>query len=456
MQVDLTKGRVHGHLIRMTIPMIWGLLAVIMMNVVDTFFVGQLGTTHLAAISFIFPVVMIRNALAFGIGVGVSSVVARALGSRNTEKVQAYTTQALILALVISIIFAVTGYMLMDEIFTMLGAAPELLPYIRDYMGVWYFGCFLVVVPMVGNASIRAMGNAKFPGYIMVLIAVVNMVLDPVLIFGLFGFPRMEMQGAALATVISYSVAFFVSLYVLACKMKIINLESCFKRVKESWIAILHVGIPALGTNLMSPLSMALTTWLVARYGTEAVAGYGVATRLEALCLIVLYAMSSVTGPIVGQNWGAGRKDRVGHVIYKGARFSLIWGMSTAVLLWIAALPLIRLFDDNPEAVHSAFWYLMIVPFTYSFLGVAMISGSMMNGIGAPKASLFLTFSRLLLLYLPPALLLSHFLGLKGLYAATAFANITVGIGGYIWCRYKCRPDTGEKQGNGKTQHLAV
>src|SRR5690606_35410333 len=130
-----------------------------------------------------------------------------------------------------------------------------------------------------------------------------------------------------------------------------------------------------------------------------------VATRLEALCLIVLYAMSSVIGPIVGQNWGAGRKDRVGHVIYKGARFSLIWGMSTAVFLWIAALPLIGLFDDNPAAVDSAFWYLMIVPFTYSFLGVAMIAGSMMNGIGAPKASLFFTFSRLLLLYLPPALL---------------------------------------------------
>ncbi len=461
MKTDLTTGRVRGHLIRMTIPMVWGLLAVIMMNVVDTFFVAQLGTVQLAAISFIFPVVMIRNALAFGIGVGVSSVVSRAYGGRNTEKVKSYTTQALILAFAISATFAAAGYMTIDPLFRMLGADDDVLVHIRLYMEIWYLGCFLVVIPMVGNAAIRAMGNTKFPSYIMILIAVLNMILDPILIFGLLGFPRLEMQGAALATVFSYSVAFFVSLYVLAFKMRIIDLRSCVTRVAESWKAILHVGIPALGSNLMSPLYMGMTTWLVARYGSEAVAGYGVATRIEAICLIVLYALSSVMVPIVGQNWGAGRTDRVRHAVYHAARFSLFWGVCMAAVLWVFAMPLIRLFDDDPVAVQSAFWYLMIVPVTYTLQGVLMVSANMMNGIGAPRASLMTTFARVIPVYLPPALLFSHLWGLKGLYIATALANILVGIGAYLWCVNKTKAaaeerNAGRKLRNNKKQKPAA
>ena len=451
MKFDLTQGSVKKHLIRMAIPMIWGILSIIAMNLVDTYFVGQLGTAQLAAMGFIFPVVMFRNSLAFGIGVGASSVIARALGAKDTEKVKSYTTQALILAFSISMLFAILGYYTIDPLFLMLGADPELLPYIHDYMGIWYFGCFLVVVPMVGNSAIRALGNTKFPSYVMMFIAVLNLILDPILIFGLFGFPRMELQGAALATVISYSLSFFLSLYILRHKLHIINLESCFTRVVESWKAILHVGIPSLGSNLIGPLSITLTTWLVAKYGAEAVAGYGVASRIEAIYLTLLYAFSSVTGPLVGQNWGAGRPDRVGRVILQGSRISLMWGVFSAVTLWIMARPLIGFFDDNAAVIESAYLYLVIIPITYSMLGVVMICGSMANGIGKPKASLLITFSRLIVIYLPLAFALSAYLGLKGLYLATALSNILVGVGAFIWSRKQCStPEEHNKNNNCK------
>lgn len=439
MKVDLTEGSIKAHLIRMTLPMIWGILSIIAMNLVDTYFVGQLGTAQLAAMGFIFPIVMIRNSLAFGIGVGASSVIARALGRKDNERVKSYTTQALILAFGVSMCFAIVGYFTIDPVFLMLGADESLLPYIHDYMDIWYLGCFLVVVPMVGNSAIRAMGNTKFPSYIMMFIAVLNAILDPIFIFGLFGFPRLELQGAALATVISYSLSFFLSLYILGRVLKIISWESCFNRVAESWKAILHVGIPSLGTNLIGPLSVTLTTWLVAKYGVETVAGYGVASRIEAICLVVLYALSTVTGPLVGQNWGAGRYDRVQRVVFQGSRLSILWGLISTVLLWIFARPLIALFDSNPEVIDAAHIYLMIIPVTYTMLGVVMICGSMANAIGKPKVSLFISFSRLVALYLPLAFGLSHFFGLQGLYIATALANILVGIAAYSWSRNRCK-----------------
>jgi len=405
------------------------------MNIVDTFYVGQLGTDPLAAMSFTIPVVSILLSLAFGIGIGASSVIARAIGSQEHILVKSYTTQSLFIALTIAITFAISGYHSMDLIFELLGAPKHLMPLIHQFMDIWFLGSFVVVIPMVGNSAIRAAGNTKLPSIVMISVALVNIILDPILIFGLFGFPKMELAGAALATVISYSVAFFLGLYFLAFKFRFLSWSSCYKDVFKHWHAILRIAIPAIGTNLIAPISIAITTWLVARYSPESVAGFGVASRIESLFLVVIMGISSIMGPFVGQNCGAGQYTRVSQALKISFSFTSIWGISSAILLWFFAAPIAGLFSEDQLVIDSAAIYLQIMPITYLFLAVIMIASSTANGMGNPLPSLIMSFLRLIALYIPLALIFAYYFNLLGIYLAGAIANIIVGFGAYIWVK---------------------
>lgn len=209
-RAKLTEGVVYKQIIGMTIPMTVGLFSVIAFNLVDTFFVGQLSTSHLAAMSFTFPVVMVLSSLALGLGIGGASVISRAIGEGKRREVQRLTTDLLVLSILVVLFFVVIGLLTIDPLFRLLGAKDELLPLIKDYMYIWYVGMPFLVIPMVGNSAIRATGDATFPAMIMVISAIVNCVFDPLLIFGLAGFPRMELQGAAIATVILEHLLFLL------------------------------------------------------------------------------------------------------------------------------------------------------------------------------------------------------------------------------------------------------
>lgn len=405
------------------------------MNLVDTFYVAQLGTQPLAAMGFTIPIVAILLSLAFGMGIGTSSVIARAIGAQQLTLVKDYSTQALFIALTIAILFAVVGYHTMDHIFRWLGAPDSLLPLIHQFMDVWFLGSFMVVIPMVGNSVIRAAGNTKLPSIVMISVAIANIILDPILIFGLFGAPRLELAGAALSTLISYSIALVMGLYFLVYKLRFLRWQSCYRNVFHSWRTILHIGIPATGTNLIAPLSVAIATWLVARISPETVAGFGVATRIESMFLVVIMGLSSIMGPFVGQNWGADNRQRVARALNISFRFTTIWGVGVAILLWFFARPIVTLFSNDPVVVDSAIRYLHIVPVTYLFLGVIMITSSAANGIGRPTPSLLMSFLRLLALYIPLAWFFSYLFELPGIYLATALSNAIVGIGAFVWSR---------------------
>ncbi len=413
--------------------MIGGILAIMSMNIVDTFYVGQLGANELAAMSFTIPVVGILLSLAFGIGIGASSVIARAIGSGERSTVQAYCTQSLAIAFIVAISFAVIGFQFIEEIFYALGAPQSLIPLIREFMDVWFLGSFIVIIPMVGNSAIRAAGNTKLPSIVMISVAIVNMLLDPLLIFGLLGFPELGLKGAALSTIIAYAFAFIIGMYLLISKFNFLSLSACKGRIKESWQKILKIAIPAVSTNLIAPLSGALMTWFVAKYGAEAVAGLGVAIRIESLFLVIIMGLSSIMGPFVGQNWGAERYDRAFQALFISFKFVTFWSLTIACILWLFASPLSALFADEKAVVDSATQYLHIIPVSYMFLGLIMLTSAAANGIGTPLPSLLMSLLRLLVLYVPLAWVLGDMYGLNGIYAATSLANIVVGIGAFFW-----------------------
>jgi putative MATE family efflux protein len=199
-RATLIEGHIGKTLIKLTIPMIFGILGMVAFNLVDTFFIGQLGTNELAAISFTFPVVFVIGSLAMGLGMGASAVISRAIGEGDPTRVQRFTTDSLILSVLVVVVFIVIGLLTIDQVFALLGATPQVMPLIKQYMLIWYPSMIFVVIPMVGNNAIRATGDTKTPSVIMLVAVAVNIILDPLLIFGIGPFPALALAGAALAT----------------------------------------------------------------------------------------------------------------------------------------------------------------------------------------------------------------------------------------------------------------
>lgn len=425
----LTSGKVENVLIKLTIPMIFGMLGMIIFNLVDTYFVGQLGTNQLAALTFTFPVILVISSLAQGLGMGVSSVIARAIGEGNHHKVQRLATDSLILSVLLVIIFVAIGLSTIEPVFELLGVDAQTMPYVKEYMCIWYLGVIFVVVPMVGNNAIRALGDTKTPGYVMMIAAGINVILDPLLILGIGPFPRMEVAGAALATVIARALTLIVALYILIIREKIVIIKSVkLKDIISSWKKILYIGLPNALTKMINPIATGIITSLVASYGVEAVAGYGVAVRLERFALLLVGALSTIMAPFIGQNYGAGKKDRVKLSITLSEKFSIISSLVIFVILVIIAKPIAGLFNQDTSVIRITTLYLWIVPLGYGLQGILLISSSVLNALNKPLHASVLTIIHMFALYVPLALLGSYLFEITGIFGGLALSYIIAGI----------------------------
>lgn len=432
----LIEGPIALTLIRLTIPMLVGIFSMLAFNLVDTFFLGRLGTDSLAAISFTFPVVMAIGSVALGLGIGAAALVSRAIGTGDDEQVRRLTTDSLVLALTIVGIFIIAGLLTIEPIFRMLGADDTTLPLIRQYMLIWYPGMIFVVVPMVGNNAIRATGDTKTPSLIMLSAVLVNVVLDPILIFGLGPIPSLGIQGAAIATVFARATTLVIAVWVLYFRERMITLQPPPIHVAlRSWGRLLYIGLPAAATNMILPVGLGIITAMVAIYGQEAVAGLGVASRVETFALALIMALGSVLGPFTGQNWGAGRLDRVRAGIRTSQQFALIWGAITFVLLLVIARPLAALFNDDPRVINTIVLYLSLVPVSYGLFSVLQLSNVALNTLNRPLHAAALMVLRMFVLYVPLALAGSRLFGMQGIFGAAVVANAVAGIAAYLWLR---------------------
>jgi len=220
---QLTNGPIASTLVSMTIPMILGMLMMFSFNLVDTFFISMLGTEALSAISFTFPVTFTIMSLAIGLSIGTSAVVAKYIGRGETEKAKEASTVTNYVAMALAGVLALVGYLLMDQIFLLLGASESLLPAIRDYMDIWLPTSILLVALICANSVLRANGDTRTPSIVMASAGLVNAALDPLLIFGWGPVPAMGIQGAALATLFSWVGACIFLFYFLAIRHELIH-----------------------------------------------------------------------------------------------------------------------------------------------------------------------------------------------------------------------------------------
>lgn len=433
-KVDLTNGPVAPAIVGMTLPMMVGMVGMVAFNLVDTYFIGQLGTDALAAMSFTLPVVMMQGAVSMGLGVGASAVISRAIGENNSEKVKRLTTDALLLSVLIVIFFVIVGLLTIDPLFTLLGADKGSLELIRRYMRIWYLGMAFVVVPMVGNNAIRAAGNTVIPSLVMLTAILLNGILDPLLIFGIGPFPRLELEGAALATVFARSVTLVVSLLFLHFKFGMLTFRfEGFKSTFESWKKVVYIGIPAAVTQILIPVSMGVITRLIATQGNAAIAAFGVCSRIEMFVLSPIVALGAVITPFTGQNYGAGKLERV----KEGLKFSSVFSLTLSAVIWVTfhffGESAGALFNDSPEVYETVGLYLAIVALSYGFHGISMVAASVFNALNKPFAAMLINVFKLIVLLVPLAWLGLKYWQLKGIFTGIGISYFIAGIGSWMF-----------------------
>jgi putative MATE family efflux protein len=432
----LIEGPVARTLIRLTLPMLMAMFAMVGFNIVDTFYVGQLGTEELAAMGFTLAVVMAVNSVSMGLGMGTTAVISKVIGQGDSRGMQRLAMNAILLGVLVASTISVIGLLTIDALFGLMGAGGVVLEHIHAYMIVWYLGLPLIIVPQVGNSSIRATGDTKTPAKIMIAALTANAILDPIFIFGLGPAPRMELQGAAIATVISQAIALAISFRVLRKRGLIIFERESWSDLAASWKRILTIGIPAAITQLITPVSTGVITGIVATYGTAAVAGFGVASRLEMFALMVIMALGSALVPFIGQNWGAGNKVRVGRAVKVALVLASGWGAFVWLLSLVVGTTVASVFNDNPVVIETVVAYMRIVFPSLMLLGVLTTVANSLNALHEPLKSMTLSILRMFVLYVPLAFLGSSLIGLTGVWWAAFVANITSGLVAVLWFRH--------------------
>jgi len=430
---DLLNDPILPTLKKMTIPMIFGMVTLMMFNIVDTFFISMLGTGPLAAVSFTFPVTFTVISLAIGLGIGTSAVIAKALGSNKIEEARFDASVSLIVALLLVILLSFVGYLLIDPIFTLLGAGQLVLPLIHEYMNIWFIGSVFLITPMIGNSVLRASGDTKTPSIVMGGAGLINAILDPILIFGWGPVPALGIQGAAIASVIAWGVAVIIILYVLGVKKRLLSLKAGNQTAASAIKKVLKIGLPAAGANMLTPVAMAVMTALVANHGPEAVAAFGVGSRIESIASILVLALSMTLPPFVSQNFGAGKLGRVKEAYIGTLKFVMIWQFAIYILLIALSGVISQLFGKEQAVIDVIKLFIYTIPLSYGFQGVIILSNSSFNALHKPMNALFLSIIRLFVFYLPFAYVGSMLGGLIGLFIGAAIGNVFTGLVAYKW-----------------------
>lgn len=432
----LTDGSVGGHLRNMALPMLLGITTMMGQAFIDAYFLGRVGDRALAAHAFSFPILMIITSVAIGLGAGTSSVVARAIGANDMRRARRLATDSLLLSFLITLAFCVLGVLTIEPLFRLLGAPEDMIPLIRGFMLILYAGVPFVVVGMVGMASMRATGDTRLPSTLMILGSILNVILDPILIFGVGPIPAFGLNGAAMASLLARGALFIGAIYLLRGRLDMVSFGKPDPvEMRRSWRDILHVGIPAAGTNAIVPIATAIITAMIADYGPQAVAGFGIASRIESLVLVMFYALSAVIGPFVGQNLSAGKRDRILASLRLCMLFCVSAGLVITVVLALSANALPTLFSDSDDVLRVARLFLLIAPLGYAGYGLVMAINAAFNGLGEPLPGVAVSLMRTIVLYVPLALVGRHYFDIMGIFVAYTVANIVTAFIGYAWIR---------------------
>ncbi|WP_134671193.1 MATE family efflux transporter [Halorussus marinus] len=435
-EFDLTSGDVGKPLFFLSLPIVVTNLFQTAYNLADTFWLGQYSTNALAAISFGFPMVFLLISLGMGLSVAGSVLVAQHTGADEPREAEYAASQTVTFAVIASIILGGIGYVFVEEFLALLGASPDVLPMATSYMQVISLGLVFMFGFFVFISLMRGYGDTITPMLVMFGSVVLNIALDPFLIFGWGPFPELGIEGAAIATVFSRGLAMAVGLAVMfqgtrGVQINLRDMGPDFEYLRR----LLRIGLPASVEGTGRALSINLLLFIVGMFPTTVVAAYGIGTRVFSVIFLPAIAVARGVETMTGQNVGADKPDRAAQAA--GLAAKVMFGVLTGagVVVWFGAGAISSVFTTDPEVVAVSAEFLRYVALSFGFIGIMRSYTGSFRGAGKTLTAAAISVLMLGFIRLPIAWFAAGPLGETGIWLSFAISNVAGAAIAYAWYR---------------------
>ena len=428
---DYTAMAMRRAIVLLSIPMIMELGMEALFALVDTFFVSKLGVVATATVGLTETLMVPVYSIAWGLGMGITAVVARRTGEKNKEGARAAAGQSLFIALVCGLVLAVPSVVFAPELLQLMGAEPEVLAVAGPYARLMLASNLIVTLLFAMNAVFRGAGNAGMALRTLALANGINIVLDPLLIFGVGPFPELGVQGAAVATTIGRTIGVIYLLFNLFRKDGFFAVSLPHLRpVREVLVGIIKISLGGIGQFLIASLSWVFLVRIVASFGTVAVGGYMVAVRIIIVALLPAWGMANAAATLVGQNLGAQQPDRAARSAWWCGHYNMVFMLAVTIFFWVASPWIVSFFDQGPEADAHAILALRVISLGYFFYGYGMVLAQALNGAGDSLTPTWLNIVCFWLIEIPLAYVLALPMGLgpMGVFASVAISESILAV----------------------------
>lgn len=417
----LLEGEEHKLLWKLAAPMIIAVQVMSTQAVVNSYFLGRWSEHALNMAAFAAPLCWLTSAAFVGYGTGVTSAVSRAMGS-GSAGVDVLGRGGMAWGVVISLAMSALGLMLGGLLYPRLGLSDDALPLMQVYMDCWWLGLPCVAITLTGTALLRGAGETRRSGGILILVSLLNIALDPLLIFGLGPIPALGAFGASLATVLSWVLGAVLTLRLMQRQLRLFRGLAAPVQMRSAASTIMPVAIPAISMFLVGPVGGTVLAAIAAKSGEAEVTAFGVAARVYGFAEFLPIALSSGLAPLVGQNFAAGRHARVVRAVRFAQRDSILWGVVVAMIVCALAQPIAGIFTSDPLTIERLVVALRFWMLALASSGMIRITASAFNAVGNGMRAAGITFLRFLVFPIPLAVFGLQLFGFYGTLAAIPLA----------------------------------
>ncbi|MCM5664366.1 MATE family efflux transporter [Galbibacter mesophilus] len=433
----LTEGRILNALLGLAFPIIMANVLQTMYQLIDTFWLGRLGANAVASVSLSFPILFLVLSLGGGLTLAGTVLVSQHKGAGDQKMVNYAASQTVMVVFVVSIFLAAVGYFSASPLMQLVGAAPEILNDSVTYFKVSSWGFIFLFMFFVYQSLMRGIGNVLIPMYIVFGTVLLNLILDPLFIFGYGSIPGYGVAGAAIASIITQGVSAVAGMLILFKGKRGIKVRFSYMKLDWEWIKNLFVlGIPSSLDQSSRAMAMTAMIMLVTAFNSEIVAAYGIGARILSLVIVPALGLSIATTSLVGQNIGAGRIDRAEKVGELSALIAAIGLTFLGMLLFIFAEPLTRFFvPDDENVIKIGAKFIQIMAPSFGLLGVQQVLNGVFNGAGLTTASMLLSVCVLWVIRFPLAFILTHktSLSYEGIWWAFPVSNALAALIAFVY-----------------------
>ena len=435
-QQNFTEGSINRAIFMLSIPMILEMAMESLLAVVDIFFISRLNDNDaVTAVGLTESVNAIVYSLAMGLGMAATAMVARRIGEKDGPGAAVAAVNALYIGLMVSVIISLSGILFYKDILRLMGASENIVAVGSGYTLWMLGGNFTIVSLFLVNAIFRGAGSAAIAMHSLWIANIINMVLDPILIFGWGPIPSMGVEGAAIATNIGRGAGVLYQLYYLTGEKGIIKIHK--ENIKIDWTIInrlLKVSAGNIGQFLISTASWLFMARIIVTFGSAAFAGYQFAIRVIIFTILPSWGMANAAATLVGQNLGAGQPDRAEQSVWKAGFLNMIFLGMISIMFFFISEPIMRIFSNNEEVIRYGTQCLRIVAFGYVFYGYGMVIVQSFNGAGDSRTPTILNLCGYWLFQIPLAYILAVNLdfGASAVFWAIAIAESAMAVAAII------------------------